>query len=259
MMDRVADWEEGLAQRAERCARSITYVTGELIRERFLLGELVVEALERSQYGDAVVVRLAQRMSVAVGKCIRPHMLYESARIHNAFGGKWEWIEVLRAQLSFPLSYSYLVRFCLPALTTDTAWNAQQVTYSNDFELRGFESAVLKIEERIQAHRTRQQPTGQERPAELEIEGFISACAQASDFQAMAVRTLVQRLETLCEILEGKALQEGGEYEALRSSHESILALASKMTNIGRLLEDRMSRGVEVLGNETAPLSSKEI
>ena len=130
MMDRVADWEEGLAQRAERCARSITYVTGELIRERFLLGELVVEALERSQYGDAVVVRLAQRMSVAVGKCIRPHMLYESARIYNAFAGKWERIEDLRAQLSFPLSYSYLVRFCLPSLTTVTAWYAQEVTDS---------------------------------------------------------------------------------------------------------------------------------
>ena len=156
MREHVADWQESLVQRAEQCARSITYVAGELIRERFRLGGIVVEALERSQYGDAVVVKMAERMSAAIGKCIRPHMLYESARIYNAFGGQWERIEALRAQLSFPLSYSYLVRFCLPAWTMDTAWNAQQVTYSNDSELRGFESAVLRIEERVQAHRTRQ-------------------------------------------------------------------------------------------------------
>ena len=136
MLEYAADWQESLVQRAEQCARSITYVAGELIRERFRLGGIVVEALERSQHGDAVVVKMAERMSAAVGKCIRPHMLYESARIYNAFGGQWERIEALRAQLSFPLSYSYLVRFCLPALTMDSAWNAEQVTYSNDSELR---------------------------------------------------------------------------------------------------------------------------
>ena len=96
VVEQVADWQEPLVRRAEQCARSITYVAGELIRERFLLGGIVVEALERSQYGDAVIVNMAQRMSTAVGKCIRPHMLYESARIYSAFGGQWERIEPLR-------------------------------------------------------------------------------------------------------------------------------------------------------------------
>ena len=96
VVEQVADWQEPLVQRAEQCARSITYVAGELIRERFLLGGIVAEALERSQYGDAVIVKIAYRMSTAVGKCIRPHMLYESARIYSAFGGQWERIEALR-------------------------------------------------------------------------------------------------------------------------------------------------------------------
>ena len=244
MGEHVADWQESLVQRAEQCARSITYVAGELIRERFRLGGIVVEALERSQHGDAVVVKMAQRMSAAVGKCIRPHMLYESARIYNAFGGQWERIEALRAQLSFPLSYSYLVRFCLPALTMDTAWNAQQVTYSNDSELRGFESAVLRIEERVQAHRTRQQRGGTERPADLETEGFVGACAQSADFQETAVRTIVRRLEVLCEALEGKARQRGFELEALRESQETIARVASKMATLGTLIQAPVMQAV---------------
>ncbi|MBK8380263.1 MAG: hypothetical protein IPL14_20805 [Nitrospira sp.] len=191
MLEYAADWQESLVQRAEQCARSITYVAGELIRERFRLGGIVVEALERSQHGDAVVVKMAERMSAAVGKCIRPHMLYESARIYNAFGGQWERIEALRAQLSFPLSYSYLVRFCLPALTMDSAWNAEQVTYSNDSELRGFESAVLRIEARVQAHRTRQQEVGKERSMDLETEGFVGHARNPQNFQEMAVRTIL--------------------------------------------------------------------
>ena len=236
MLEYAADWQESLVQRAEQCARSITYVAGELIRERFRLGGIVVEALERSQHGDAVVVKMAERMSAAVGKCIRPHMLYESARIYNAFGGQWVRIEALRAQLSFPLSYSYLVRFCLPALTMDSAWNAEQVTYSNDSELRGFESAVLRIEARVQAHRTRQQEGGKERSTDLEAEGFVGACTQSAEFQEMAVRTIVRRLDVLCEALEGKAQQRGVELEALRESQEAIARIASRMATLGTLI-----------------------
>ncbi len=237
MVEQVADWQEPLVRRAEQCARSITYVAGELIRERFLLGGIVVEALERSQYGDAVIVNMAQRMSTAVGKCIRPHMLYESARIYNAFGGQWERIEALRAQLSFPLSYSYLVRFCLPALTRDNAWNAQQVAYSNDFELRGFETAVLRIEERVQAHRTRQQGVDAERPVDMETEGFFGACSRSPEFQGMAVRTILRRLETLCEALEWKVPQWGFELEALRDSRKAIVRIAYKMATLGALMQ----------------------
>ena len=249
VVEQVADWQEPLVQRAEQCARSITYVAGELIRERFLLGGIVVEALERSQFGDAVIVKMAHRMSTAVGKCIRPHTLYESARIYNAFGGQWERIEALRAQLSFPLSYSYLVRFCLPALTRDTAWNAQQVAYSNEFELRGFETAVLRIEERVQAHRTRQQGVDAERPVDLETEGFIVACSRSPEFQGMAVRTILRRLETLCEALEWKVHQRGLELEELRASREAIVRIASKMATLDRLIQAAVMGTVEPDGN----------
>ena len=257
VVEQVADWQEPLVQRAEQCARSITYVAGELIRERFLLGGIVVEALERSQFGDAVIVKMAHRMSTAVGKCIRPHTLYESARIYNAFEGQWERIEALRDQLSFPLSYSYLVRFCLPALTRDTAWNAQQVAYSNEFELRGFETAVLRIEERVQAHRTRQQGVDAERPVDLETEGFIVACAQSQEFQGMAVGTIVRRLGALCEALEGKVQQCGFELEALRDSQEAIVRIASKMANLGALIQAPVMGTVKPDGN-TCVLGEKE-
>ena len=65
--EHVADWQDRWCN-GLNSVREVHHVCGgELIRERFRLGGIVVEALERSQHGDAVVVKMAERMSAAVG------------------------------------------------------------------------------------------------------------------------------------------------------------------------------------------------
>lgn len=190
--------------------------SSDLIQARFELGRLVYRALHEGIYGDGVVVGMARRLSCESGKLVTPAILYEVARLYAAFGGQYVRVEVLRARLRFPLTYSYLVRTCVPIVTRETAWNAGEWDARQHVELSRLEGAVLQIEDRF----AREQAEKQARLSSVSevvvhradsAEGFALVCQESVAYQDVAVQTLLGRLVETVSLLErkGSVLREG--------------------------------------------------
>lgn len=198
-----ADVEEAVV-----CWERLLQAGADLIRARFDLGGVVFRALQACQYSDGVVRGLAAHLSHVSGKSVSCHVLYESARLYQAFGGVYARIEQLRKHLSFPLRYSYLVRRCVPVVTQETAWNAEEWAHREEGELAVFERVVMKIEERF-SEDTRlrdQMPSLSVPPVSQQASGFLQACAQSPAYQQLSVRVLLSRLEETVGFLERHAL-----------------------------------------------------
>ena len=183
--------------------------SSDLIHARFELGRLVYQALHEGTYGDAVVVGMAMRLSRESGKLVTPAILYEVARLYAAFGGQYARVEALRTRLRFPLTYSYLVRTCVPIVTRETAWNAAEWDGRQHVELSRLEGEVLQIEEQF----TRDQAEKQARLARVSeavpiggesADGFTLVCQQSVGYQHVAVQTLLGRLVETVSLLERK-------------------------------------------------------
>lgn len=204
----IAAQEAGQMDRAVVLWNQVLTASNDLIRARFELGAVVHEALKASAYGDGVVVRLAARLSASSGKLVTPALLYEVARLYAAFGGQYGRVDELRRRLRFPLTYTYLVRTCVPILTPETAWNTGEWDVRQSAELSRMEQAVLHIEDRFaqhQAARAAQIPAQTDTHPESPVEGFHIVCQQSSAYQDLAIHTLSGRIHEALGHLERKA------------------------------------------------------
>lgn len=197
--------------------------SNDLIRARFDLGELVYGALRSGAYGDGVVVRLAALLSRESGKLVTPAILYDVARLYTAFGGQYARVEALRARLTFPLTYSYLVRTCVPIVTRETSWNMGEWEGRQHVELMRLEHAVLQIEDRFAQDQHQKQEALRAAsavpvPMAESFEGFGLVCQQSSAYQDVAIHTLLGRVGEAVSHLERKAgLLQESDREVLRA------------------------------------------
>ena len=134
-------------------------------------------------------------------------MLYEVARLYAAFGGEYARVEVRRRRLSFPLTYTYLLRTCVSIVTRDTAWNMGEWEGRQHVELARLEQAVLQIEDRFAHDQAKKQEESRAvsvvvSPVSESREGFALACQQSAVSQAVAVQTLLGRLGETVSHLE---------------------------------------------------------
>lgn len=183
--------------------------SSDLIQARFELGGLVYGALHEGAYGDGVVVRMAARLSRESGKLVTPALLYDVARLYAAFGGQYTRVEALRARLRFPLTYTYLVRTCVPIVTRETAWNSGEWDGRQHVELARLEVAVLQIEDRFAREQAEKQSAPPACPAVGPTggdarEGFALVCQESVAYQDVAVQTLIGRLQETLSLLERK-------------------------------------------------------
>lgn len=195
-------------QAAVECWERLLQAGADLIRARFDLGGVVYRALRAGGYVDGVVSGLAAHLTKVSGKTVSLQVLYESARLYQAFGGAYERIEQLRRQLSFPLRYSYLVRRCVPVVTQETAWNAEEWAYREEGELAALERVVVRIEERFAEDTRRREETGSAalNPVAVQSSGFVQACLQSPVLQQVSVSVLLGRLHETVGYLERHAL-----------------------------------------------------
>lgn len=190
--------------------------SSDLIQARFELGRLVYRALQEGVNGDGVVVGMARRLSRESGKLVTPAILYQVARLYAAFRGQYGLVEALRARLKFPLTYSYLVRTCVPIVTRETAWNAGEWEACQYVELSRLEVAVLQIEDRFAREYAKKEasPSGMSEGVVTQAdpaEGFALVCQESVGYQDVALQTLLGRLVETVSLLErkGSMLREG--------------------------------------------------
>lgn len=200
---------------AIRCYAGIATTTRELIAQKFRLGQLVHEALQQRKYGDGVVQHLATALSRSVGKTIAPARLYEAARVYSAFHGNIEKVWELDRTLSFPLTYSFLVRHCVPAITAETAWNREELARVEEAKLEHWERTVLEIETQAPAS-----------AGNVQLAGFQVAVRESPPYGRFAVRTLLATLKRLTEQVVRRASDLGTrDWEDIESITEELLAL----------------------------------
>lgn len=205
--DALGGCPEAEIQEAEACWGRLLQAGSDLIRARFDLGGVVFRALQAGQYSDGVVRRLANHLTKVSGKVVSMQVLYESARLYQAFGGSYARIDLMRRQLSFPLTYTYLVRRCVPVVTRETAWNPEEWGHREEGELASLERVVLKIEERFvqDVRRQEESPAVSSDPVSRQSSGFLLACGQSPAFQQASLSVLLAQLQETVGFLERHA------------------------------------------------------
>lgn len=132
---------------AVSCWQGICTTNRALIEQKFDLGRIVHAVITGRKYGDNAVSRLADELTRKIGKRIEPKRLYEAARFFDTFHGTIDRVWELEMTLSFPVTYSFLVRKCLPGIDKSNAYNAEDLKLHIEERMKRIESAAHTIEE----------------------------------------------------------------------------------------------------------------
>lgn len=193
---------ELITEAIHHCSR-IVQSAKDIIEQKFALGRVVYAALREAHYGDGAVRRLSADISRALGKIIAPSSLYEAARLYTTFGGDIERIWALERACAFPLSYTFLVRAYVPALTREAAWNAEEWAAAHGKRLAQWERTVLDIEDQAAAvgqdADTGGTSAAPREDAREQLAGFQAACSQSQAYRTFAVRTLLRTMLRLAQ------------------------------------------------------------
>lgn len=220
----------------------------EMLRLKFELGRLVTIHLQSHTYAHAAVTTLAKSISGACGKVIVPQRLYEAARFYDTFGGQLERVWELERRLSYPLTYTFLIRSIIPKVHEGNAWNPEEWELYQDHQLTRLEKAVHEIESlkrKVEGPGGRTVSSGE--PMSLKEElgsvdqvsavepsaGVLTICEDSEGYQRFRVTTLVSAIVQYCQQLE--AVQEFLS-EVDRQSLSGVVPIVDKL--VGRSLQE---------------------
>lgn len=138
---------DSVVKEAVFCYESICRTDKDLITQKFELGKIVHEVISEKKYGDNAVGRLAEQMTKQLNKTIEPKRLYETARLYSTFHMDINKVWELEKSLSFPLTYSFLIRNCTPKITNDNAFTVDELKLHVEERMRRWENTAREIEE----------------------------------------------------------------------------------------------------------------
>lgn len=206
----------------------------EIIRQKFRLGGIVSETIKTGKYGEGAIKKLAEKISSKIMKRVDPKRLYEAARLYDTFEGNIERIWELDRQWNFQITYSFLVRQCIPAITAENAYNEEELRLRIESELSNMEKNACKIESRL--------------PELEKISKAIDADISApNDSVATTPITDAQPNEDKADAMFANdiGLHVDGFREAVHQTPEmSRIVLRSKLRDFSKWLKSMSSRSV---------------
>jgi len=220
----------------------------EMLRLKFELGRLVTIHLQRHTYAHAAVLTLAQSISGICGKIIAPQRLYEAARFYETFGGQLERVWELERRLSYPLTYTFLIRSIIPRVHLGNAWNPQEWELYQDAQLTRLEKAVHEIEslkstvemQAAVAGRSGDRSFANEEVGGVGLSsamesaaGVLTICQESEGYHRFRVTTLVSSIVQSCLQLEAT---KDVVSEEDRESLNRVLPILDKLA--GRSLQE---------------------
>ncbi|MBT9167328.1 MAG: hypothetical protein DDT19_00657 [Syntrophomonadaceae bacterium] len=125
----------------------------DIIRHKFDIGKIVESAIKKGKedetlYGGRIVSELSKEVSMKLGKQISEKRLYDCARVYKAFNGKISKVWELDKQLTFPLTFSFLIKSCSPrAVTEENALEENEIKVMANAKLQKWENTMMEIEE----------------------------------------------------------------------------------------------------------------
>jgi hypothetical protein len=139
-------FEQEILNQAVKCYQNINASHREIIKSKFELGEIVYNIIHSQKYGDDAVTKLAIEISKALKRNVLPQRLYESARLYDTFDKNIDKIWKLEEQMGISLTYTFLLRKCIPYINENNAWTAEELSLYVENKLNNWEKTVDDIE-----------------------------------------------------------------------------------------------------------------
>lgn len=141
---------EELITQAVNIHQKINKTHKEIIESKFQLGKIVYEIIQSRKYGENAVSKFAEEISKRLNKIISPQRLYEAARLYSTFQGDIQKIWELEKVFPVPLTYSLIIKKCIPYINEKNAWTPEEIALYIEKKLNDWEESTTDIENNIQ-------------------------------------------------------------------------------------------------------------